>query len=202
MPWRLAGCGRTARAGAPACRGANRRQRRRTTPRPAEQGHASPRALVEQQVVAFGDDEPGLGVHGNGPRDGLFDLAAEFGCVHRLIAALAAQPLQQCGVAGAVEGVGRAFAAGAAQPLQLHVGQVKAIHRHHLRHVGQRLLQCLRQGRFAGARRADQAPAACGHRRRAACVRAPGTRGEGRVWERWPWQGLFRKCSACCRPLA
>ena len=58
-----------------------------------------------------------------------------------------AQALQQGQVAGGVEGVGRALAAGAAQPRELDVGKVVAVHRHDLRRARESLEQRLREQR-------------------------------------------------------
>ena len=96
-------------------------------------GHRIPGRLVEQQVVALGDHELCLGQHRDRAGDRLLDLAAERGRIDRLVPRRRAQPLEQRHIAGGVEGVGRALARRTAQPRELDVGEVEAVHRHHLR---------------------------------------------------------------------
>ena len=115
-----------------------------------------PRPFVQQQVVAFGDDKLRLRQHGDRAGDRLLDLAPEFRGIDDVVSLLAQAP-QQCNVACAVEGVGRALAVGATQSLQFHVGQMEPVHRHDLRVLpGTHRSKRQRKGRLARPGRADQ----------------------------------------------
>ena len=98
-----------------------------------------PRAFARQEVVAFGDDQRHVAVHGPGRADGLLDLAVEVGRVHVLLG-LVAQPTQQVHVAVGVEGVPRALAVAATPRDQRDVGQVEPVHRHQRAELGAELL--------------------------------------------------------------
>lgn len=111
---------------------------------------------VEQQVVAFGNDELRLWRHGNGPCDWLFKLAPELRCVNDFVGLLTTQPQQQGCVAGAVKSVGRPLAVGAAKTSKFSIGPVVAIHGNYLRDISESLLKSVGQQGFSGAWRPDQ----------------------------------------------
>ncbi len=96
-------------------------------------------------------------MHGNRPGDRLLELAAERRRIDGLVRALRTQTPQQRHEAGGVEGVGRALARGSAQAHQLDVGEVEAVHGHHLRGVAESVEQGLRERRLARAGRTDEA---------------------------------------------
>ena len=84
--------------------------------------------MVEEQIVSLGDDEVRRRQHDQRCREGLFQRAVEAWDVHRVVD-LPLHPLEQMCVAGRVEGVRRALAGPCADPVELGVGQVEAVHR-------------------------------------------------------------------------
>ena len=133
-----------------------------------------PWTFLQQQVVALGDDELRLRQHGNGAGDRLLDFAPELGRVDDLVRALLAHPPQQRHVAGAVEGVGRALALGPAQALQLHLREMEAVHRHHLRASRKGLLERACAASTCPTRAPRPGRAACAGHRPAATRDGPG----------------------------
>ena len=97
-------------------------------PRLVEQGaHGRPVAVSDQQVVALRQHERHLAWHRDGAGDGLLDLTVELGRIDDGVLAGAQAP-QQRDVARRVECVGSPLAVGAAEPLELGLGEVEAVH--------------------------------------------------------------------------
>ena len=156
-------CGRSARAGAPAGRGAWRRAGRRTRPRPAAPAPTT-RPLRQQQVVAFGHHQGGIRRHGHGSGDGVLDLAAELRRPdHPRLPR--AQAGQQGDVPRGVEGVGGTLATDGAALDEHRVGEVVGIHAHE--HAALDLGDdALGQRRLARTRRPGQPQQGASWRRR------------------------------------
>jgi hypothetical protein len=74
-----------------------------------ERAHASEIPIINEQIVALGDNQRGRAVHGDRVRDGLFDLAQEARGIDNVIA-LIAKTLEECDVTGGIEGIGCALA--------------------------------------------------------------------------------------------
>ena len=118
---------RTARAGAPGARGVRRRRPRE--PDLGQQGaDALPTAVGQQQVVALGDHEPRGRRDRDGRRDRLLEVALEAGDEERAVGFVVQAP-QRGDVAVDVEGVRCALAVAPAEPVELDVGEVEAVHR-------------------------------------------------------------------------
>ena len=65
--------------------------------------HSFPVAVLEQKIVAFGDDKRHIGRDRNCAGDGLFDLPAKSRGVDCFVITLLAQATQQCDITRAVE---------------------------------------------------------------------------------------------------
>jgi hypothetical protein len=116
-----------------------------------EQVAHRPERAVEQQVVALGHDERDGAGHRQGARLGELQLAAEHRGVHDVVGALE-QASQQLHVPRGVEGVRCPLAVLPAEPGELGVGEVEAVHGHEDGTVAERLDERCCQGRLAGAR--------------------------------------------------
>ncbi|UMG91374.1 hypothetical protein [Nocardioides sp. TF02-7] len=147
---------------------ATRRSRRTTGSRSAYQTSArsgrtrSHPAVGEQEVVALGDHQPGRRSDDGRRRERLLEVALEARRVHRAVGR-AQHPLQRRDVAVDVERRRRPLAVAQAQPVELDVGEVEAVHRQGSdpvaaqarRRVGREVLeQRAGEGALAGARRA------------------------------------------------
>ena len=84
--------------------------------------------MVQQQVVALGDHEPGGRQHHQRRGQWLFECAVESRRVHRRVG-FHGYPLEQLCVARGIEGVRGALAVEGAEAAKLFVGQVEAVHR-------------------------------------------------------------------------
>src|SRR6218665_3452677 len=122
-----------------------------------QRGHRAPVALVQRQIVALGNDQPGLREYRKGAGNRLLDGAAKLGGINDFIIPLPAQALQQRAKTMDIESIRRALAPGTPQTGKFDIGQVITIHRHELRLPGVQGLQTGRQRRFTGPRRSDDA---------------------------------------------
>ena len=147
----------------------------RDEPRLVEQpGHRAEAVVVEEQVVALRDDERDVRRDRDRARDGIAQVAAVLGRVHR--ARLGAQAPQQRHVPGGVERVGRALAVGPADPFELGLGQVEAVHRDDDGTGPDRVDHLRREGGLPGARRTDDPEDPALARRPGARRAVPGAR--------------------------
>jgi len=95
-----------------------------------EQGpYVLPAAAVVQQVVALGDHGPMAGLDGDRVRDRLLQPTIEPRCGGR-VCRVGAKSVEQCDVAVDVERVRCTLAVCPAEPPELLVRQMKAVHRH------------------------------------------------------------------------
>src|SRR5690606_23177991 len=112
--------------------------------------HPGPVAVRDEQVVALGDDERHLPRHGDGAADRLLERAVEErGVDHPLVGR--PQPTQERDVAERVEGVGGALAVVPAEPVELGLGEVEAVHADQPGILPQRLDELVREGRLPRA---------------------------------------------------
>ncbi len=117
--------------------------------------------MVEQQIVALGDDEARRRQHDERRGERLFQRAVEARHVYRVVD-LPLHPLEQMRITGRVERVRGALAAARTDPVELGIGQVEAVHRNVRDPVGALSRpdagdEHVDEGRFAGSRAARDA---------------------------------------------